>query len=1122
MAKDSQTLERLYIELGLDLSKLQADILAADRTVTENLGRLNRERNIIRLRMEADISSLDSVKDATKILEIRETALNQQLAVQRDRMNILEAAYRQVANNANSTASAVNKAEQAFLREKIAVGQLERELRNLSAQKTTTPINNLLSGYQNIKGSVTGTLQEIINAFNQLQGATSSADSALTATLGIIGSIPHPVGKAVAALASIPIVIKGIENSFLDLAKASAKSGDLVYVTSRYFQMSFEDTAKFVAMCNIAGSEVNEVATAVRRAQQQIVKGGDESRAAEELRRYGEAAYDAGGHLKNLNDMVLTFNRALKKAQAEGREAEFILRTFRTASGDVIATLEDAEGNYEAAEKIIRGGLFNPALAHTVQGLINELNTQTDLVSSNLATAFLPAAEEFVPKLTERMKILAQAIADNKDVIKEFGHDAGEIFLSMERGAEEVISAFGTIIKAAYDLKKRPTLSDFFNDRSERDSLIDRFKEDLDIGSVDDLIKKAQPKAYDVIKNDPRLYAQVKAQYQPIYQALVDVQAEIKAKQEEVDETVITTLSGEALKYQSELKAIIDKVNLNDYQKKVYDIRAWEESLLQESEKTESEKLIIKDLANAKIVQADQELADKLKGIRESVASADKTALQQNLAAIEKEKESWLKAGMEESEAVRLAQKKIADAYAETAKKAQEHWKNAASIQYELTHSAFEKELHDIDLWKDAQLEKAEVAEEVQSIIAESAAKESQAFEREVDRIKGKMQTLDDKIFEIDHSRYESDLRKIQQEYLNQAQEYQQAGILPLFQDKLDYLYRRQKEELDKRASKDRDYRKSPTDNGMMQRGNNGIMVIEGDRITDDGLIRNRKEEIDLLTDENRIRLQLLANLSDSERQLIETQQSLKSFVDVPNFQPAVQIQQPPVDSLENSLQGTQPKIELRDVISPLTNIEGTVQSILREMQSSDKYSLLSPLSSIQDSDKSTLLQPLTNINFTVQNILQEMKTKEVHTEIQRLVRGQPHFEVGKPSDSLTNLLPSLSSIDVSVQSILQEMQSRETKTSLTESPTTEISVSTLAAPLNRISAAVEQILVSMKDRTQNLSVAPNMNISLGGAYVFDEQMKGTLVNDITNNIVNAITETVQQATSRPNYSYSI
>lgn len=73
MAKgDGITLEKLFIELGLDLSRLQSDILAADRTVSENVSRLNRERNMIKLRMEADISGLDRAKDAAKISRIQE------------------------------------------------------------------------------------------------------------------------------------------------------------------------------------------------------------------------------------------------------------------------------------------------------------------------------------------------------------------------------------------------------------------------------------------------------------------------------------------------------------------------------------------------------------------------------------------------------------------------------------------------------------------------------------------------------------------------------------------------------------------------------------------------------------------------------------------------------------------------------------------------------------------------------------------------------------------------------------------------------------------------------------------------------------------------------------------
>ena len=75
MAKgDGKTLEKLYFELGLDLSQLQADILAADKTVTENLGRLNREKNTIKLRVEADIA--DEIESAKKAEETAKKAVD--------------------------------------------------------------------------------------------------------------------------------------------------------------------------------------------------------------------------------------------------------------------------------------------------------------------------------------------------------------------------------------------------------------------------------------------------------------------------------------------------------------------------------------------------------------------------------------------------------------------------------------------------------------------------------------------------------------------------------------------------------------------------------------------------------------------------------------------------------------------------------------------------------------------------------------------------------------------------------------------------------------------------------------------------------------------------------------
>ena len=159
MAKgDGKSLEKLYIELGLDLSQLQSDILAADKTVTENLGRLNRERNLIKIRMQADISGLDAAKDAAQILAIQEKSLNEQLSISKDRLAILEAAYKQVASNQNSTALAIQNAEKQWQRERIEVGKLEAALKSLASQKVSIDtahvqdsISKLTAKIKNIK-----------------------------------------------------------------------------------------------------------------------------------------------------------------------------------------------------------------------------------------------------------------------------------------------------------------------------------------------------------------------------------------------------------------------------------------------------------------------------------------------------------------------------------------------------------------------------------------------------------------------------------------------------------------------------------------------------------------------------------------------------------------------------------------------------------------------------------------------------------------------------------------------------------------------------------------------------------------------------------------------------------
>lgn len=92
-----------------------------------------------------------------------------------------------------------------------------------------------------------------------------------------------------------------------------------------------------------------------------------------------------------------------------------------------------------------------------------------------------------------------------------------------------------------------------------------------------------------------------------------------------------------------------------------------------------------------------------------------------------------------------------------------------------------------------------------------------------------------------------------------------------------------------------------------------------------------------------------------------------------------------------------------------------------------------------------------------------------------------------------------------------------------------------LTAPVNQFAQSVQQFatlpdrihssLVETTEQTRQQpqitnNISPNINIDLGGAYVFDDSMKQQLTDDITEEVANAVKSAVQSATSQANYGY--
>lgn len=883
--------------------QIRADsIKQAEQTISENIARINAKVENIRVKTEIDVSKLGEAASEFDKAKAHVQGLSREIELQKQKLTELQKAFAtSVSTNGLNNVKTINL-QTEIQRQIQAIEQLEaklKELNGIAPPKT----NSLLSGYLNIKGDITGKLNSITTAFNQLQGATSSADSALTATLGVINEIPTPIGKAATALLSLPILFKGIENSIISMTEAAASAGDSVYVMSRGFQMSIADTGKFTTMCKTAGVEVNDLASTIKRTQQQIVRGGDDAKAEQWLRRYGESAFDANGKLKDLNAMTLTLSRALKRAQAEGNGMAFILATMRNASADAITAIEDAEGVYEQASTIVKNGLANPALAHEVQGNINAMKVQAGQLNASFESALLPVANEIIPRVTERMGKMTTLVKNNADLIKDFGKDLAEVWGGVESAVDKVTAGFSKLAElarenrvvrqtnskdlvekykddstvqsvkdlleaeidsggySAEDKARLTSRTDLYSKelrRTEQDyrdlqkkrreefaerykSILERYKSDNDIKTATDLLNKLPEAEKELIAQDTTPFfssliekvAALNLELKQLRETSVDTKTDLEAllklplsgadasavgqerKALEQNEELINSLR-ESRKYREEAQAITDKLNLNDYQKQLYDLDRWLQSQLPREQEQSLEKYqAVMAEYQARELQIEREHKEKIQQI----------------------------------------------------------WQEAADIEFEMTHTAFEKQLRDIELWKEAQLEKAEAGKETAAIIAESAAKEAEAFEREVDRIKGKIQSLEDKIFEQEHSQYENDLRKLQQERLK----YYEEGIYPA--ELIERYYQNAVGKLNQRASKGGDYTKSP--NGGMQRFGNGIMFIGGDQIIDDGLIRNQQQTIGLMTDENRIRSQLIPKLDAEARETVERIQATKELTAV-------------------------------------------------------------------------------------------------------------------------------------------------------------------------------------------------------------------------------------------------
>ena len=1014
-----ETITELFLSLGLDISQLESDFIAADRNVNEAMARLRRQSQLINLRAQVELEGLDEAADGARRLEVREQALNEQLTVQRDRIRLTEAALQQLQRTRNQDRAAIQRAQIALERERLTMAQLENQLQSLREEQ-----------------------EEMSSETEELPDKVERATTAITAGFAVV------TGAVVGAAAAIDGLIEKFDEMQLKAYELHA---------------SFEDTRRYLRQLKFAGAESDDLMGFIRGIDDALIKGDVDDPETMALKKYGVNLFDDHGRLKEYTEQLELLYEGYRRAKESGEEVEYVLMLNGESIHEILPLFERWEEAKADAAKIEDAGL-NFTEMHEASREMALLKDQTEQFVDALTSAAIPGVRSVMRTLFDVMRDGTAAVKENEETFRAWGITASTAVVGLKDVVYELESVKapftdrGLLSDLAVNTIRQMThqnpLSDeygewleyFLRDKKElQESNIEQYTEGLEEAEIatreleEQTSKLGDTLSYawrDSIKRAKDFRDELEDLRIEIDYADNDYEKS-RAELEQWLERETRGLHTFTEEKQRETEELLSRDDLPEETR--FELT---ELLANKMKMTAEEQQAIEELYAAKSEQIEQERADRIEEIREREATRYRTALENQIAEAEKARDEMISVGMEEAEAEELYQRRISQAREEAAKKTYNYLRDAEDIEYEMSHTAFEKKLYDIDRWKEAQMARADTAEEVAAIIRDAAAKETEAFEREVDRIKGLTQSLEDEIYEMENSQYEVDKRRA----LQKAQKALDEGVAVstvqrYLQDKFAIL----EEKAAQSRESGSDYAKSP--NSQPQ-----YIYEFGEK--------PMKEMIGLFADEEKIRVRLNEQLAGSTREVIDAQKLL-------------------VDQTKQGID----IIEGDRVVTPGYGV--------RQQDKMPDVRWQSPQNA-RDADA-----VLRELPTQIGRLIEAMESGNVYREAQGAVIANAGY-IG----DLYNYKRSMETLGIPGSEAFAYLE-RATQ------------------QLTNVASEITNEAASRAQTQASITVSPDINIDLGGAYVFDDAMKQKLTNDIVNQVADGIKQAVEQGISGQNYGYA-
>lgn len=616
MAK-GETVAALYTKLGLDLSSLSSDFALAGKTVDQAISRINHENKKIRIEADIDLSKLDGAKDKARSIDTREQALIRQLDLQRQKIRLVAAAYREMvqAKGADSAASA--RLETRLLNERKAYANLEVQLRAVRKER---------SAQTSIAGRMVNSVANGAGAMSVLaQGAGD---------LGLLGFMSGPIGKAVG-------VTTAVSAGLIAMAKSAMTAGNNIYGLAQRMHTTNAEAARMNMVFKLAGADARAAVPAIIRLDKAIQSAGEDGNDTTRLlSAFGVVMKDSAGNLLPVNQQLTALAKGYRNAAAAGLESEFVSQLLGARGAELVPVLKDMAELQERAAKIPTTGLLNPDEAHRMNMEWNEMKISMGQLSGAIGAAFMPVVSDLMPDINEAIETLVKGIKDNKSdiesVVKTIG-SIGGVAVDACKLAGEAFDGLGI------NMKNAGAVANFVKAEIKdcRETLAD-MKETLGDTALADGISRLWNWAMaDYMPKDAEKPEEQEAKKSNASQSAEETRRKVE---EAMAKAKKASFGGAGLTDE------IYKLTHSDLENQLHDIDLKAEKLKSEGAK-EADIVRYTEAAKAKVMR------DFNEGTLSQINKSWKSELQNRLDDIDREKKAWIQKGVDEVTATRWAER---------------------------------------------------------------------------------------------------------------------------------------------------------------------------------------------------------------------------------------------------------------------------------------------------------------------------------------------------------------------------------------------------------------------------------------------------------------------------------